>query len=96
MIRARGAGGPLPLSRVPAAPLPAPAAGAPDTPEEGRHFREDSPAAPSRWRARQRSPAGPAARPALLARLRRELASPAALRLAIVVHEVLGPPKGLR
>jgi Na+/H+ antiporter NhaD/arsenite permease-like protein len=35
-------------------------------------------------------------RPAPLARLRRELASPAALRRAIVVREVLGPPKGLR
>jgi hypothetical protein len=58
---------------------------------------EDSLAAPSSWwRARQRPPAGPAGRLAPLARLRRELGSPAALRRAIVVREILGPPKGLR
>ena len=73
------------------------ARGAPAPPEEGRHLREDSPAAPpSRWPVRLRSSAGAAGRQAALARLRRELASPAALRRAIVVREVLGPPKGLR
>ena len=81
MIRSRGAGVPLPPAPArPAPPRPTRAAGAPDPPEEGRHFLEDSPAAPSRQQAR----------------LRQELASPAALRRAIVVREVLGPPKGLR
>ena len=95
MIRARGAGVPLPPA--PAPPRPTPAAGAPVPPEESRHFREASPKAPpSRWQERLRSSAGPAGRPAPQARLRRELASPAALRRAIVLCEILGPPKGLR
>jgi hypothetical protein len=102
VTRARGSGAPLPLPLAPArpAPLRTQGAGATDTPVEGRRLREDSPdspaAPPSWWPARPRPSTGPAGRPAPLARLRRELASPAALRRAIVVREILGPPKGLR